>query len=104
MKTWLAAASIAVLVLVTLSATSKSDNDAKARRGVFAALRVGQSVNLKDVGVAYEISTFDYDMPLSHTVIEVGDDYLVMRDIAKVTETRIPIYAVKCVTHIRTKM
>ena len=103
-KTWLAAVSIAVLVLVTFSTVSKSDNDAKARRGLFTTLRVGQSANLKDVGTAYEISTFDNDLPLSHTVVEIGEDYLVMRDIANVIDTRIAIYAVKSVSHIRTKM
>ena len=104
MKKWVAVASVAVLVLVTLSAVSKSDNDARAKRGLFGTLRVGQAVNLKDVGPAYEISSFDDTMPLSHTVMECGDDYVVLRGFAKVTETRIPIYAVKCVTHIRTKI
>ena len=104
MKTWIAAASIAVLVLVTLGTTSKSDNDAKAKRGLFATLKVGQAVNLKDVGPVYEIGTFDDAMPLGYTVVEIDTDYIVLRDIAKVTETRIPIYAVKSVSHIRTKM
>jgi hypothetical protein len=43
-------------------------------------------------------------MPLSHTVVEVGDDFIVVRDIAKVAETRIAIYAIKSVSQIRTKM
>jgi len=104
MRKWAAVASVAVLVLVVLNGVSKSGNDAKAKRGVFATLRVGQPVNLKDIGTAYEISTFDNDLPLSHTVIEVGDDYLVLQDIAKVSETRIAIYSVKSVSNIRTKM
>ena len=103
MKTWIAAASVVVLVL-TLGTASKSANDTKAKPGLFTTLRVGQAVNLKDVGPAYEISMFDNDLPLSHTVIEVGDDYVVVRDIAKVAETRIPIYAIKSVSFIRTKM
>lgn len=103
-KKWVAVASVALLLLTTFNAVSKSDNDAKARRGVFATLKVGQAVTLKDVGHAYEISTFDNDMPLGYTVVEVGDDFIVVRDIAKVTETRIPVYAVKSVSHVRTKM
>jgi hypothetical protein len=104
MKTWIAAASVAVLVLMTLGTTSKSDGDTKAKRGLFATLRVGQAVNVKDIGPAYEISTFDNDMPLGYTVVEIDTDYIVLRDIAKVSETRIPIYAVKSVSCIRTKI
>lgn len=102
-KSWIAAATVAVLLTMALGATSKSDNDAKSRRGVFATLRVGQAVNLKDAGAGYEISTFDTDVPQGHTVLEVENDYVVLRDIAKVTEIRIPIYAVKSVSLIRTK-
>lgn len=102
-KSWVPAVTVAVLLTMALGATSKSDNDAKGRRGVLATLKVGQPVNLKDVGAGYEISTFDTDVPQGHTVVEIDNDYLVLRDIAKVTETRIPIYAVKSVTLIRTK-
>jgi hypothetical protein len=104
MKTWIAVASVAVLVLVTFGTASKSANDTKVKPGLFSTLKVGQAVNLKDVGHAYEICTFKYDMPMGHTVIEVGDDYLVVRDIANVTETRIPIYAIKSVSQIKTKV
>ena len=104
MKKWVAVASVAVLVLVVLNGVSKSGNDVTARRRLFATLKVGQAVNLKDVGPVYEIGTFDDAMPLGYTVVEIDTDYIVLRDIAKVTETRIPIYAVKSVSHIRTKM
>ena len=103
-KSWIAAATVAVLLTMALGTTSKSDNDAKAKRGLFGTLRVGQPVNVKDAGPVYEISTFDNDMPLGYTVVEIDTDYIVLRDIAKVSETRIPIYAVKSVSCIRTKI
>ena len=102
MKKWVAVASVAVLVLMTLSTTSKSDNDAKAKRGLFGTLKIGQAVNLKDLGTVYEISTFDNDLPLGYSVVEIDTDYIVLRDIAKVAETHIPIYAIKSVSQIRT--
>jgi hypothetical protein len=46
----------------------------------------------------------DVDVPMSHTVVEVGQDYVVMKDIAEVTETRIPIYAIKAVMLLKTKL
>jgi hypothetical protein len=36
-------------------------------------------VNLKDEGSAYSISFMEPDVPLSHTVIEVSEDYVVPR-------------------------
>ena len=102
-KSWIAAATVAVLLTMALGATSRSNNDAKGGRGVFATLKVGQPVNLKDTGAGYEISTFDNDAPLGYTVVEIDNDYLAVQDIAKVTVTRVPIYAVKSVSQIRTK-
>jgi hypothetical protein len=34
-------------------------------------------------------------------VIEVGNDYVTVEDIAKVTETRIPVFSIKCVSVLK---
>jgi hypothetical protein len=78
---------------------------AEARRtSVLAPLKVGQSVALQDHGGSYEIRLMDVDVPLGHSVVEVGQDYIVLTDIAEVTETRIPIYAIKAVVPVKTKL
>ena len=46
-----------------------------------------------------EIGVFeDSPGPLGHKLVEVGHDYVVVRDIANVMTTRIPIYSIKSVT------
>ena len=72
------------------------------RQGVFSALRLGQAVQVKDSGGSYEIGVLEkFDGPLGDKVMEIGPDYVVCRDIADVTELRIPVYAVKSVTVTR---
>jgi hypothetical protein len=41
------------------------------------------------------------DVRLGHRVIEVGTDYVVVVDVAGVTETRIPIYSIKSIVRIK---
>lgn len=72
------------------------------RQGVFATLRLGQAVQVKESGGGYEIGVMEkFDGPLGYTVTELGQDYVVCRDVADVTEKRIPVYAVKSVTVTR---
>lgn len=76
---------------------------AKKPTGVFSGLKVGQSVSLKDDGSAYTITHFEPELPQSHKVVEIGDDFVVVRDIAEITETTIPIYSIKSIVKVRTK-
>jgi hypothetical protein len=69
---------------------------------MFSTLKVGQPVALKDRGHSFEIRVMDGDTG-THTVIEIGDDYIVLRDVAEVEECRIPIYAIRAVVHFKTK-
>ena len=66
--------------------------------GLFAGLRVGQPVTLKDLGVAYEVGVTGDRFPTGHEVIEVAKDGLVVRDVAGAVETRIPVTSNKAVT------
>ena len=67
-------------------------------------LKVGQAVSLKDERSAYTISFIEPEVPLSHTVIEIGEDYVVLRDIAGVKDVVVPVFAVKAVEKVRTKL
>ncbi|HMP57721.1 MAG TPA: hypothetical protein PKD86_00085 [Gemmatales bacterium] len=94
---------IAVVVLAVLLSTATSQQPPTARRTVFSTLKIGQAVSLKEKAGLYEISTTDEGGPLTHKVVEVGDDYLVLRDEAGTVEWRIPVSAVRAVVHVTTK-
>jgi hypothetical protein len=71
---------------------------------VLGVLAKDQAVSLKDSGGRYEIVVYaDGPGVLPYKVIEVGSDYVVVQDIAEVSEWHIPIYSVKAVNIVRTK-
>lgn len=91
-----------VVVAVWLS-TATSQQPPAARRSIFTPLKAGQSVTLKERAGLYEVGTTDEAGPLTHKVVEVGDDFLVVRDEAGSVESRIPVTAVRAVVHVTTK-
>lgn len=91
---------ISAIVMFSVAAAPQKPS----ANGVFAPLKVGQAVALQDHGGSFEIRLLDVDVPMSHTVVEVGQDYVVLKDIADVAETRIPIFAVKAVVLLKTKL
>ena len=65
-------------------------------------LKVGQAVALTDKDGRYEIGVLPPEMhPLDHTVVEIAEDYVVLRDIGKITDTVIPIYSIKSIRVLR---
>jgi hypothetical protein len=94
---------VAVVVLVVLSfvlGTAAAPRGGGRKAGLFAPLEVGQKVGLKERAGGYEIGVVP-GVPLGHKVLEVGVDYVVLEDFAGVTETRIPVYAVRAVVVTR---
>jgi len=75
----------------------------KREAGLFSVLRAGQGVMLKESSGRYEITILDVGPGgrLSHSVTEVGPDYLVVQDLAEVTETRVPVYSLKAIIRIK---
>ncbi|MEO2036970.1 MAG: hypothetical protein ABGZ35_33265 [Planctomycetaceae bacterium] len=98
MKNWMW---IVVLIAV---ATALGAQSAKNPKGVFSMIKLGQAVNLKDQGAAYSISFMEPEVPLGHTVVEIGEDYVVVRDIAGVKDVVVPVYSLKSVEKVRTKL
>jgi hypothetical protein len=88
---------VIAVVLLTIGATDVP------KKTVFSSLKVGQSVGLKDHGTAYEISFLSEELPQGHKVIEIGDDFIVLEDLAEVTQTTIPVYSLKAVVRLKTK-
>jgi hypothetical protein len=71
----------------------------RAPRGLFAGLRVGQMVTVKEAGGRFELTFFD-DLPVGpvgQKIAEIGADYVVIDDGVGVSETRIPVYSIKSI-------
>jgi hypothetical protein len=92
---------VGVTVVMLLFAVTLGADETKNPKGVFSALKVGQSVSLKDEGSAFTITFFEPDLPQSHKVIEIGDNFIVVRDIAEVTDTTILLYSVKAIVKVK---
>ena len=91
---------IAVLLCATFAFACLSpaaNGQEKGRKGFLSVLKEGQAVVLKEAGGRYEITL----MEGGHKVIEVGPDYVVVEDLAGVTETRIPIFSIKSIARIK---
>jgi hypothetical protein len=96
MRNWIGLGVVVALVAVTLGADGTSKT-----KSILSALKVGQSVSLKDVGSAFSITFFDPELPQSHKVVEIEDNFIVVWDIAEVTETTVPIYAIKAIVKVK---
>ena len=91
-----------LLVAATGTFTVTAQAPAEKQRTFLSALKEGQQVSLKEAAGRYEISTLD-GVPgvQGHKVIEVASDYVVIRDIAGVSESRIPVYSIKAIIRLK---
>ncbi|MEK6237425.1 MAG: hypothetical protein N2C14_22160 [Planctomycetales bacterium] len=71
------------------------------RHPLFAPLNIGTPISLKSVPGGYELVWLTTEpRGLSHTVVEVGADFIVVKD-GGLTETRIPVDSVLAVKVVR---
>ena len=99
MKNWKWLGILLIPVVLALGA-----DEVKKPRGVFSKLRIRQRVTLKQEASGLTVSFFDgEEAPLPHKVIEIGDDFIVVEDIANTRETTVPIYALRSIEKVRTK-
>jgi len=82
------------------SFTATSHGQEKARKEFLSVFKEGQSVSVKEVAGRFEI-TLMKDVKLGPKVIEVGADYLVIEDIAGVTESRIHVTSIKSIVKLK---
>ena len=90
----------AVLVCATLALaclSPEASGQERGRKGFLSVLKEGQGIVLKESAGRYEITLMDG----GHKVIEVGPDYVVVEDLAGVTETRISVYSIKSIARIK---
>jgi hypothetical protein len=91
---------IAILLLAVVSIgtfNGMAQGQGQKNKTFLSALKEGQSVIVKEVAGRYEISTIDG----THKVIEVGPDYLVVQDIAGITEIHIPVFSIKAIARLK---
>ena len=70
--------------------------------GFLTTLKKGQSAIVKEIAGRFEINVMDGALePLTHKIIAVADDYVVVEDIAGVTETRVPVYSIKTIVRLK---
>ena len=60
------------LVVVLVVAAALGAQEVEKPKGVFASLKIGQAVTLKDDGAAFTISFLDEDVPLAHEIQDLG--------------------------------
>lgn len=96
-----------VIVLLLIVAATGAYNvmgqaPAEKQSTFLSALKEGQHVSLKEVAGRYEITTVEGVAAVqSHKVVEIGADYVVIQDVAGVTESRIPLWSIKAVTRLK---
>ena len=91
------------MALLTILAAGAFGNaaDPQPEKGFFAVLKPDQQIVLKEVGDRYEISVIELANHLSHVVVEVGSNHVVVRDSFGLIETRIPVYSIKAIVTIK---
>ena len=91
-----------ILLLALTSLDAQQERGAKPS-GVLATLKVGQSLTLKDAGDRYTLTVIEGDLklPQSHTVVEVGQEFVIVKDFTGLNETRIPLTSIKAVVFFK---
>lgn len=91
---------LGVLALGFLTASAQAP--AEKQPTFLSALKEGQSVTLKQDAGRYEITTVEGVAAVQgHKVMEIGNDYIVVQDIAGVTESRIPLFSIKAIVRLK---
>jgi hypothetical protein len=96
-KLWIFVVALAAVAVVPALIRAQAGPAKPAAAAVFAGLRPGQTVVVKDFGDSYQITMAGSATPPGYEIVEIGADYIAIKDIANLGLTRIPIYSVKSV-------
>ena len=103
--------SIIALIAITLVIVfvgiveSQQVNQRPRTRSLLKLFAVGQAAAIKDAGFNVELTDYpDAKNPLGYTVIEVADDYVVLRNLTGNIDTAIPTSSIKSVSTFRLQM
>ena len=102
-KPLLGLTALLVAVVTALHSLGTAAPPAEQKRiALLDRLKVGQAVAVADKDGRYEIGVFPPELhPLGHTVIEIAQDYVVVRALGNIEDTLIPIYSIKSIKVMR---
>lgn len=101
---------LAVAIVLTASIALRSpgpcaiaaEKDATAKAGFLDRLKPGQPVSIEERNGRFFIGIMPKAFrPLGHKVIEVGQDYVMVRDLAEINDTVIPAFSVSAIRILR---
>jgi hypothetical protein len=96
--------STAICALAGIELAAWGQPPAPQGNGVLGVLARGQHVAVQEGAGRFEINAFvGSGIFLGSEVVDVGNDFIVLRDLTGVTETRIPITSIKAVITGRSK-
>ena len=94
---------VSLCALLAITSTVVSQPRPAATGNIFSTLAVGQVVTINDKGALIQISTIEGADAGTHKIVDLAGDYVVMEDIARVSEMRVPLHAIKAILHVRAK-
>lgn len=98
---------IVIILLLLVSAaigtfTVTAQAPAEKQTNFLSALKEGQQVSVGQDAGRYEITTVAGVVGVQgHKVTEIGNDFIVVQDIAGVTESRIPLWSIKAIVRLK---
>lgn len=92
---------VVLVFILAIGAITPGQQSAPQRRDFLSGLKVGQSVNLKEVSGRFVLSVIDDGPALSHKIVEVGSDFVLLEDVAGVSEIRVPLYTISSFTRLK---
>jgi hypothetical protein len=99
---------VAVVIAVTVLRSSAAPpieaerNETPPTATFLQRLKPGRPVSFTEKDGRYEIGLLPENFrPLGHNVVEVGKDFVVVRDLVGITDTVIPVYSIKAIKILR---
>lgn len=93
MKILMISAMVAAIMLGVAQGLAEQKNT--KNKNIFSNINVGQKVSLKDNGNSYTIIISS--VSIGHTITEIDENYIILKDLSDITETRIPASSIKSV-------
>ena len=79
-----------------------AEKEASAKTAFLDRLKVGDAIAVEEKQGRYQLGIFPKTFrPLSHSIVQVESDFVVVRDLAGVTDTAIPIFSIASIKTLR---
>jgi hypothetical protein len=94
---------VVTIVVVTWIIVSLGANavQPEIKSGLLSRFKVGQSIVLAEKESRFEIRPIADAAGRTHSVLEVGADYVMLRDLIEEIDLMIPVYSIKAVVRVK---